>query len=103
MTPTSAIAARIKPGAPISSAKPVLGKAVDVGMIVCVEFAIWVKAAPKVTVAGLAVAVNVDVASAITGVLVGGTVLVIAVAMAVCVSACERAAWVTPAWIVTCC
>ena len=66
----------------MSSAKPVLGNAVDVGMIVCVETAIWVKAAATVTVAGLDVAVNVAVASAITGVLVGGTVFVTA---AVCV------------------
>ena len=78
MTTTSAIAARINPGAPISSAKPVLGKAVDVGMIVCVELAIWVKAAPRVAVAGLDVAVSVAVACAITGVFVGGTVLVTA-------------------------
>ena len=48
ITTTSASAARIKPGAPTSSAKPVLGNAVEVGMIVCVETAIWVNAAPTV-------------------------------------------------------
>ena len=47
-------------------------------MIVWVEFAIWVKAAPSVAVAGLDVAVSVAVAWAITGVLVGGTVFVTA-------------------------
>jgi hypothetical protein len=45
-------------------------------MIVCVETAIWVKAAPTVAVAALAVGLGVRVASAITGVLVGGTVFV---------------------------
>ena len=38
MTSTSAIKSR--PGAPASSMKPVLGRAVDVAMIVCVETAI---------------------------------------------------------------
>jgi len=40
MTTTSATASSINPGAPTSSAKPVLGKAVDVTTIVCVETAI---------------------------------------------------------------
>ena len=79
------MAIAINPGAPTSSAKPVLGKAVEVGMIVWVELAICVKAAATVAVAGLVVAVNVAVAAAITGVLVGGTVFVTA---AVRVNAC---------------
>ena len=72
------MATSIKPGAPKSSTKPVLGSAVEVGIMVCVETAIWVKAAPTVAVAGFDVAVNVAVASAITGVFVGGTVFVTA-------------------------
>lgn len=63
-----------KPGIPTSSAKPVLGRAVEVGMIVCVETAICVKAAPTVAVAGFAVALIVALACATTGVFVGGTV-----------------------------
>ena len=82
ITAINATATSINPGTPKSSAKPVLGSAVEVGMIVCVELASWVKAAATVTVAGAGEAVNVDVASAMTGVLVGGTVLVTA---AVCV------------------
>ena len=78
ITATSAIATRINPDAPRSSAKPVLGSAVEVGMIVCVETAICVKAAATVAVAGSDVTVNVAVASAMTGVFVGGTVSVTA-------------------------
>jgi cell division protein FtsQ len=37
------------PGIPISSAKPVLGRAVEVAITVCVEMAIWVNAAATVT------------------------------------------------------
>ena len=88
ITATSATAINIKPGAPTSSAKPVLGRAVEVGMIVCVETASWVKAAATVTVAGAGVGEEVTVASAMTGVSVGGTVFVTA---AVCVEACAAA------------
>ena len=98
ITTTSAIAININPGPPTSSAKPVFGKAVEVGKIVCVELAIWVKAAPRVAVAGLDVAVSVAVACAMTGVLVGGTVFVTA---AVCVRAWASAVCVNPAWIVS--
>lgn len=98
ITTTSASAARNIPGIPTSSAKPVLGNAVEVGMTVWVVLAICVNAAPSVTVAGtfgvkvgpLGVAVAapgvpaVLVARAMTGVLVGGSV---AVAPAVAVSA----------------
>jgi hypothetical protein len=78
MTTTSAIAIAINPGAPTSSAKPVFGSAVEVGMTVWVEPATMVSPAEIVTVAGLVVAVNVAVAAAMTGVLVGGTVFVTA-------------------------
>ena len=74
ITATSATAISIKPGAPTSSAKPVLGSAVEVGMTVWVVFATWVRPAAIVTVAGAGVGEEVAVASAITGVLVGGTV-----------------------------
>ena len=73
MIPTSASPMMSMPGMPISSAKPVVGKAVEVGMIVCVETASWVKAAATVTVAGADVGEEVTVASAMTGVFVGGT------------------------------
>ncbi len=49
---TSASAAKNILGMPTSSAKPVLGKAVDVGITVWVVLAICVNAAPSVTVAG---------------------------------------------------
>ena len=52
MTSIRASPAANIPGSPTSSAKPVLGKAVDVGMTVCVETASWVKAAATVAVAG---------------------------------------------------
>ena len=78
ITATKAIATKIKPDAPRSSAKPVLGSAVDVGIMVWVELASWVKAAATVTVAGAGDGEGVKVASAITGVFVGGTVFVTA-------------------------
>jgi hypothetical protein len=74
ITTISAIANTNIPGIPTSSAKPVLGRAVEVGMMVCVEAAICVKAAPTVAVAGSGVMVAVAVAAAMTGVLVGGIV-----------------------------
>jgi len=58
ITITRANAAMIKPGAPYSSTKPVLGSAVEVAMTVCVETAICVKAAPTVAVAGFGVSVR---------------------------------------------
>ena len=69
-------------------------------MIVCVETASWVNAAPMVAVAGFDVAVTVVVACAITGVLLGAIVFVTA---AVSVCACRRDLWVNPAWMVTAC
>lgn len=102
MITTSASAAKNILGMPTSSAKPVLGKAVDVGITVWVVLAICVNAAPTVAVAGtfgvkvgpLGVTVGapgvpaVLVAWAMTGVLVGGRV---AVAPAVAVSALATA------------
>ena len=89
-----------KPGAPISSAKPVFGKAVDVTITVCVETTICVNAAPTVPVAGFDVGEAVAVAWAMTGVFVGGTVFVTA---AVLVSACTAEVAVSPAWMVAAC
>ena len=66
------------PGIPTSSAKPVLGKAVEVGMTVCVETASCVNAAATVAVAGSGVGESVAVAWATTGVFVGGSVEVTA-------------------------
>ena len=62
------------PGIPTSSAKPVFGNAVEVGMIVCVDTAICVNAAATVAVAGFGVGLRVLVATAMTGVFVGGRV-----------------------------
>jgi hypothetical protein len=93
ITTTNAIAISSRPGAPTSSAKPVLGKAVDVAMTVCVETAICVNAAATVIVAGSCVGEEVAVACAMTGVFVGGTVFVTA---AVCVRACTTAVEVNP-------
>ena len=78
----------------MSSAKPVFGNAVDVGMTVWVVFATCVRPAAIVTVAGAEVGEEVAVAAAITGVLDGGTVLVTA---AVCVWFWEMSVCVTPA------
>ena len=54
ITATRAIAIRINPDAPGHRQSP-CSDAVDVGMIVCVELASWVKAAATVTVAGAGV------------------------------------------------
>lgn len=84
MIAISASAAKNRLGIPTSSAKPVLGKAVEVGMKVWVVLAICVNAAPTVAVAGAfgvgdgapGVPPGVSVAWATTGVLVGGSVFV---------------------------
>ncbi len=71
--------ATTRPGAPYWSARPVPGRAVEVATTVSWASAAWVRAAPTVAVAGSGVLVPgvlVKVASAITGVWVGGSVLV---------------------------
>ena len=62
MTATRATAMIRRPEAPMSSAKPVFGSAVDVTITVPVETAIWVKAAATVAVAGSGVGEEVLVA-----------------------------------------
>ena len=88
------------PGRPTSSAKPVFGRAVEVGMIVCVDTAICVKAAPTVAVAGFGVGLSVAVGWAITGVVVGGSV---EVAAEVWVKAAACAVCVNPAAMTVSC
>ena len=62
MTATSASPMASMPGMPTSSAKPVFGRAVEVGITVCVDTASWVNAAATVAVAGSAVGETVAVA-----------------------------------------
>jgi hypothetical protein len=80
------MAAANMPGNPTSSANPVAGRAVVVGMTVFVETASCVNAAATVAVAGSGDGVGVSVAWATTGVFVGGNVIVTA---AVNVWACD--------------
>ena len=100
ITATRATAIIISPGAPNSSMKPVLGRAVEVAIIVCVEMAICVNAAPTVAVAGFCVADVVGVAWAMTGVSVGSGVFV---TPAVWVRATTAAVCVNPTWMVAAC
>ena len=62
MTATRASPMASMPGIPTSSAKPVFGRAVEVGITVCVDTASWVNAAATVAVAGSAVGETVAVA-----------------------------------------
>ena len=80
MTATSAMAAITIPGRPTSSAKPEVGRAVEVATTVPVDAETCVKPAPTVAVAGSGVSVNSSVlvadGCATTGVSVGKDVSV---------------------------
>ena len=71
------------PGIPTSSAKPVAGKAVDVGITVVETWAAWVNKAATVAVRGSIVTTTVLVGTAITAVGVRVAVGGIAVAVRV--------------------